>query len=854
MKRVFVNRVMNKTIMTGAPIREIAIMFDKKIPEFISDIVSIVDRSSKVELMSWIGFDMIGKWDEDYYNENKHDLLVYLAAEIFEMTDFVQKEGYAQYDDYLIYIFFFTQYRKLTGKNLRKDMSFESILLEYQKIDNENLWKTFVYSDDPEGDRTYTLFLYDDYKLDFYEVTTHFSYIDEELADRFSELMHSSFCDDSISHIRKFNLVKYMSPEFAAFLDDLDVCYFTEGEGISFSPSVPDDMINDSDAPPFVDESSDSFMEIPDKIEDCKLPFDDTFSDFVSDDLPFGADMPKSICTPKEMVEEYVIDRISGFIYYCVGKLYKISDDKDKINEIDKLDEDIQNLYGDVKWFDFDRKIWIKAYVPEYLTKEEFQTLVDEKKKSDSMIPIYNYLFGLGQTEYIVKLVDYLKKNFSFVLEDVMIPVDSEEVAVEELFMLTDRLNAYFFPVFEVIAKEKDKLKLVSIKDPYNVRHQLDAAEELRLEIGLPPSDAWLLQEQIYLCAYRFEELCMILHLLVVTLEMSKDKDKAKRIANEYRYLFKNITNHIFQDFLATDVFVENKKYNKKIDKDNSSVTGTSNILVNNLLLALDKMLQTDNMVELSESKGMIINSLRILGGNDELIESVILKLENALVEKCKVKSGFSEIYNRVQQEMKYFPVSISDTTINTLSTAEYFYKEYILDMPERETFDYSCFSILYFQVLESALNELLYLPYKLRYETEIIERANSNAGKVDDCYCVPAKVSGMIKRKNGKYCMSEQLTLGGLAFFCLGMDYNPDKKDLVKFVRDVFKDPEFNVKKLVSFGKELMEISKRRNVAAHASENLSADSFIESKDCVFNKTLTMELRNMLWRFLEFFK
>ena len=160
----------------------------------------------------------------------------------------------------------------------------------------------------------------------------------------------------------------------------------------------------------------------------------------------------------------------------------------------------------------------------------------------------------------------------------------------------------------------------------------------------------------------------------------------------------------------------------------------------------------------------------------------------------------------------------------------------------------------MYFQVLESALNELLYLPYKLRYETEIIERANSNAGKVDDCYCVPAKVSGMIKRKNGKYCMSEQLTLGGLAFFCLGMDYNPDKKDLVKFVRDVFKDPDFNVKKLVSFGKELMEISKRRNVAAHASENLSADSFIESKDCVFNKTLTMELRNMLWRFLEFFK
>jgi hypothetical protein len=265
-------------------------------------------------------------------------------------------------------------------------------------------------------------------------------------------------------------------------------------------------------------------------------------------------------------------------------------------------------------------------------------------------------------------------------------------------------------------------------------------------------------------------------------------------------------------------------------------------------------MLQTDNIIELSESKGMMINSLRILGGDDELIETVINKLENAIVEKCKEKSGFSEIYNRVQQEMKCFSVEISDTTTNTLSTAEYFYKKYIIDMPERETFDYSCFSILYFQVLESALNELLYLPYKLRYETDILQIANSNAGKADDYYCVPAKVSGLIVRRNGKYYMAEQLTLGGLSFFCLGMDYNPEKKDLVKFVRNVFKDPNFNVKKLVSFGRELMEISKRRNLAAHASENLSADSFIESKDCVFNKNLTMELRNMLWRFLEFFK
>ena len=85
-------------------------------------------------------------------------------------------------------------------------------------------------------------------------------------------------------------------------------------------------------------------------------------------------------------------------------------------------------------------------------------------------------------------------------------------------------------------------------------------------------------------------------------------------------------------------------------------------------------------------------------------------------------------------------------------------------------------------------------------------------------------------------------------------MEYNPDKKELVKFVRGVFNDSNFNVQVLVSLGKEIMEISKRRNLAAHASENLSAESFIESKDYVFNKKLMVELRNVLWRFLILFK
>ncbi len=833
MKKVSVNRVMNKTIMWGSPIEDIAIMFDEKMHEFISEIVGVVDGSSKKELMRWTGFEALGKWDENYYDENKHDLLVYIAAEFFEMSDFVQNEGYKQYDDYLMYVFFFMQYRKVTGKNLSADMKFVDILSEYRKINDENIWKSFVYSDDPEGDRTYSLFLYDDYSLDYYEETTQLSYIDEELADRCSELMHNTFTDASISHLEEFDLVKYVNPELAATLELFSLCDFPAGDEVPLYPLSVNDGIGD-----------DAFIHFPDSVD--SFPFDIPFSNSGDAGFPLAYNTDQKYSYHKEIVKNYLSNRISGLIYYCVRDICINSNDAENKKEIIKLEKDIQNLYGDVDWYDLDRKIWISANVPEYFTKDEFNSLVDECKKTNNMIPIYNYLFSVGESKYIVHLVKYLKKVFCFLPINEMTEIDSEEMAVEQLFGLTDRINSFYNPVFKVIAREKERLKLVSIKDPYNVRHQLEAAEELRLQIGLPPSDAWLLQEQIYLCACRFEELCMILHLLMVTLERSENREGAKKTANEYRYLFKNITNHIFQDFLATDAYVDNRKYNMK--------AGTSNIIINNLLLTLDKLLQTDNMIELTEGKGMVINTLRVLGAADELIESVIAKLENALIDKCKVKNGFSEIYNAVQQEMKYYPVGVSDTTINTLSTAEYFYKLYILDMPERETFDYSCFSILYFQVLESALNELLYSPYKLRYETEILQKANSNAGKVDDFYCVPAKVSGLIVRKNGKYCMAEQLTLGGLAFFCLGMDSKPEKKDLAIFVRDVFKDPYFNVKMLVSFGRELMEISKRRNLAAHASENLSADSFIESKDCVFNKNLTMELRNMLRRFLEFFK
>ena len=55
----------------------------------------------------------------------------------------------------------------------------------------------------------------------------------------------------------------------------------------------------------------------------------------------------------------------------------------------------------------------------------------------------------------------------------------------------------------------------------------------------------------------------------------------------------------------------------------------------------------------------------------------------------------------------------------------------------------------------------------------------------------------------------------------------------------------------LNSFGEELLEVSKKRNIAAHGSGALPAQALVDSKNYVYNKTYTRELKNLLIRFLQ---
>ncbi len=768
---------LNGTMMFKSPIDDIARLLDEKIPGYIDEIVEFMDTCSKDELIDFIGYEMVGEWDNEYYEENKQDLMVFMASEIYESYEFGKGVPY------LMYIFFFMQYRKLTGKNLRKGMKFIDILEEYKQIDDERIWTAFVYNDDLEGERHYDIYLYDGEELDYCEVEGPL-YVDAIIEKQYEKLMKVDFFDNKIQHLRNISFLRYVLPTWFNYEAD----------------------------------------------EDTEIK-------------------PKSI---EEEIKELISASIDIGTNNCVRELCKNISTEDKKASINKLNMVIQEKYGRIIWYKRDVRRFVYADVPKYISEKEFLELKYKKQYEKEAMIIYKFLYEQGEEKYICELVSCLKHSFRYI-DNEAIKISNHDEAIEELFILSRKLIDFYKPVFEVIARVKDEIGLVGKKNPYDIYKDLDieTIAGVKMNAVIPPTDAWLLQEQIYVCASLFYEFCLIFHLQTQVLNSCGDKVKCKQIVNEYRYMFKNMINLVFSDYLAADTFVENKKYGEIKKQQEGSLT---NGVAIDFLSSLDKMLETDNVIELIASKTIMINALKIMGADEIIVENVIDKLIDVIRKKCECNCGFKHIYEQVLLEMKSYPVHISDTSLNTLATAEYFYQAYIIDKKEWEKFDYSCFSILYFQVLEAAINELLYFPYKDKFETIILKQANEDISKIEELSCIPPRVTNLVTKKSGKYVLAEQLTLGGLAYFCLGMSYNKEKIELIRFVREVFGDKNFDVDSMVKFGKEVLEISKRRNLAAHASQNMTAESFIESKDYVYNKELTKELKNLLCRFMFFFK
>ena len=107
-------------------------------------------------------------------------------------------------------------------------------------------------------------------------------HVDRELAERFRTLMVSTFHEDTLAHIRKFDLIRYMDSDLADYLEVMDECNAMAWEGV------------------FPEQESDGTKERWSEEEDDDPAFVDdlTFWDDLSseiDNLPFGDEIPYDI-------------------------------------------------------------------------------------------------------------------------------------------------------------------------------------------------------------------------------------------------------------------------------------------------------------------------------------------------------------------------------------------------------------------------------------------------------------------------------------------------------------------------------------------------------------------------------
>ena len=102
-------------------------------------------------------------------------------------------------------------------------------------------------------------------------------------------------------------------------------------------------------------------------------------------------------------------------------------------------------------------------------------------------------------------------------------------------------------------------------------------------------------------------------------------------------------------------------------------------------------------------------------------------------------------------EKLKDYPILLSG-----LASAEYLYDLYVNKMKEKDDFDYSCVSIMYYKTLEDLINKIIWIPYR----KEILEKNTNEA------------ISTKLYLNDPKYYYSyqgfkEACELGPLGFLC---------------------------------------------------------------------------------------
>lgn len=227
-------------------------------------------------------------------------------------------------------------------------------------------------------------------------------------------------------------------------------------------------------------------------------------------------------------------------------------------------------------------------------------------------------------------------------------------------------------------------------------------------------------------------------------------------------------------------------------------------------------------------------NASEFISGNqeeklDDLTVQVVDKIK-ATVQKLGV---YDELYSAVSTEFAIYATELMKhpQIFSSLVSAEYLYRQYVLNSEPIDNFDYSCISIMYYMSLEDFINKLVYIPYA----NQVLSKIGKNTVK-------DKKWKG---EEAGKYVSSvgafwdkyqrlkKSCEIGVLGYLFEGVS---DEEYFKKFLTDHFGG--IDIEHVRRFGTKLKDVAPRRNDAAHGGNYLTYSDVCTDKDNVYNTAI----------------
>ena len=256
---------------------------------------------------------------------------------------------------------------------------------------------------------------------------------------------------------------------------------------------------------------------------------------------------------------------------------------------------------------------------------------------------------------------------------------------------------------------------------------------------------------------------------------------------------------------------------------------------------SIDSVLDFVNAIASDDIESLMQAKQRYIGNTEEYIsESQEDKLDDLtaqVVEKIKATiqklSVYDELYRSVSAEFAKYAVELMKhpQIFSSLVSAEYLYRQYVLNRKPINNFDYSCISIMYYMSLEDFINKLVYIPYA----NEVLSKLSKNKIKdkkwKDEEACKYVSSVGAFWDKCQRLKKSCEIGVLGYLFEAV-----PDEDYFKKFLTDHFGEIDTN--QVERFGTKLKKIAPRRNDAAHGGNYLTYEDVCTDKDNIYNTVI----------------